>query len=245
MDIYLYTIKLIDPLFYAREGMSGAFTPQYVHATAMNHAFASAVSQNDENQPYITAEQNGGANIPRYSSSLISKYFYLTPARLKSKPNYYAEIVKGDGDRLIQLGYGASGSGKNEVLKAYHIYSLAPESILEGYLYTKLSSDLFPSLLRLGSFRGIVHFDIEGPYKIVSYEEIERYCDHPVDPLVCNVIRGIPVSMLPYPVCDQALVDKVWEISYKKHGQRTYVAALPNFKKLGVQPIEEGSSLIM
>jgi len=251
MELYAYTIKLIDPLFFAQEGISGAFTPLYIHATALNHAFAWAIGQKREDQPYVMTEENGGSNYPRYTNSLIDKDFYLTPARLKGYSNYYTEIAKGDGDKYIQVRYGTSKmNGRyirrrfhNEILKAYQLYPLSPESIFEGYLYTKLDISLFPTLIRLGSFRGLASLKLKGPFKVINYNEKQRYCDHPVDPLVSEVCRGITVSMLPYPVVDQALVDEVWEI--RKYRQRIFVASLPNAAKATEQPIKSGSALIV
>ena len=105
MKLYSYSIKLIDPLFFAREGISGAFTPPYIHATALNHALTWAMGKSREDQPYVMSEENGGRNSPRYETSRIDENFYATPARLKGSPTYYNEIVKGDGDKNIQIGY--------------------------------------------------------------------------------------------------------------------------------------------
>lgn len=247
MKLYSYGIKLIDPLFFAREGISGAFTPPYIHATALNHAVTWAMGKSREDQSYFMTEGNGGRNCPRYKSSLIDKDFYLTPARLNGAPNYYTEIVKGDGDRNIQVGYGAAKIndipvGKNEVLKAYRIYSIAPESLFEGYLFARSETEQFPKLIRLGSFRGLAILEINESLKIIGREN-KKYCDHPVDPLVSKVLRGIPVPMLPYPVVDQAMVDEVLEI--RKFGQRIFVASVPIGDNAKVEPIRNGPSLVI
>ncbi len=247
MDLYSYSLKLIDPLFFAREGISGAFTPPYIHATALNHALSWAMGKERPDQPYFMAEENGGINSPRYETSWIDENFYATPARLRGTPTYYTEIVKGDGDKNIQIGYGAAkingvAVGRNEVLKAYRIYSIAPESGFEGYLYSNIHPTKFPSIIRLGSFRGLALFEIDAPYKIIGKEK-KKYCDHPVDPLVSKVLRGTPIPMLPYPVVDQALVEDVVEI--RKFRQRIFVAALPIQQGLKTEPVRQSSSLII
>lgn len=247
MKLYSYSIKLIDPLFFAREGISGAFTPPYIHATALNHALAWAMGKSREDQPYFMTDKNGGQNKPRYESSLIDKNFYLTPARMNGSPNYYTEIVKGDGEKTIQVGYGAVRInnipvGKNEVLKAYRIYSIAPESVFEGYLFSRIDVNRFPKLIRLGSFRGLAYLEINEPLKIIGKEK-QKYCDHPVDPLVSKVIRGTPVPMLPYPVADQAMVDEVLEI--RRFGQRMFVASLSFLETEKHEPIRNSPSIIV
>jgi CRISPR type I-D-associated protein Csc1 len=247
MELYSYFIKLIDPIFFAREGISGAFSPPYLHATALNHALAWGIGKGREDQPYFMTEENGGKNSPRYKTSWIDENFYLTPARPMGSVAYHTEIVKGDGDKNIQVGYGAAKIngvpvGKNEVLKAYRIYSIAPESEFEGYLYSNISTDKFPSLIRLGSFRGLAVFQIDKSYKVVGFEK-KKYCDHPVDPLVNKVLRGSAVPMLPYPIVDQALVQEVWEI--RKYRQRVFVAALPFQEKAKIEPVKHGASLII
>ena len=94
--IFRYGITLLDALFYSREGLSGAITPKYLHATAVNHAAAYALGINPENQPYIISENNGGRNVPRYENSLICGDFYFTPARPKGTITYQPEIAKGE-----------------------------------------------------------------------------------------------------------------------------------------------------
>jgi len=247
MNLYSYSLKLIDPLFFAREGISGAFTPPYIHATALNHALAWAMGKSRNDQSYLMTNKNGDRNMPFYESSLISKDFYLTPARLKGSPSYYTEIVKGDGDKTIQVGYGAArinnvSVGRNEVLKAYRIYSIAPESFFKGYLYLRIDAEQLPKLIRLGSFRGLAVFEINGPLKIIGREK-QKYCDHPVDPLVNKVLRGISVPMLPYPVVDQAMVEDVLEI--RRHGQRAFVASLLIEDSAQVEPIRNSPSIIV
>lgn len=248
MELFSFTIKLVDPIFFARESISGAFTPPYLHATALNHAVTWAMGKTRDDQSYFMTEQQGGRNTPHYENSLIDDDFYLTPARLVGPPNYYTEIVKGDGDRAIQVGYGAAkingvNVGKNEVLKAYRIYSLAPESLLEGYLLARIDiREKVPKLIRLGSFRGIASLELGGPYKILGKEK-RKYCDHPIDPLVSKVIRGVSVAMLPYPIVDQAMAEDVLEI--RKYGQRAFVASVFHEENKGVVPERYSSSAII
>lgn len=251
MELFSFRIKLIDPVFFAREAISGAFTPPYIHATALNHAVAWAMGKDRNDQSYLMTDQQGGRNTPRYENSLIDDDFYFTPARLAGSPNYYTEIVKGDGDKAIQIGYGKTEfEGKrikrrfhNEILKAYRIYSLAPESVLEGYIHARNAiHERIPKLIRLGSFRGIASLEIGGQHRIISQEK-RKYCDHPIDPLVSRVIRGISVPMLPYPIADQAIAENVLEI--KKYGQRVFIASVFDEDNKQVLPEKHSSSAIV
>jgi len=247
MNLYSYSLKLLDPLFFAREGISGAFTPPYIHATALNHAVAWAMGKSRNEQSYLMTNINGDRNVPFYKSSLIDNDFYLTPARLKGSPSYYTEIVKGDGDKTIRAGYGAAkinnvSVGRNEVLKAYRIYSIALESIFEGYLYLNIDVERLPRLIRLGSFRGLAILEVNGPLRIIGKEK-KKYCDHPVDPLVSKVLRGISVPMLPYPIVEQAMVDDVLEI--RKYRQRIFVSSVFSGVSEKVEPIRNNPSIML
>ncbi len=249
MELFSFRIKLIDPVFFAREGISGAFTPPYLHATALNHAITWAMGKKRDDQSYLMADQYGGRNTPRYESSLIDNDFYFTPARIVGSPNYYTEIVKGDGDRAIQMGYGITEfEGNrirrrfhNELLKAYRIYSLAPESVFEGYMLSPSRIDSMPELIRLGSFRGVASLELSS-LKIIGREK-RKYCDHPVDPLVSKVIRGVPVPMLPYPIVDQAMAADVFE--FRKHGQRAFVASVFNEDHRRVTPERYSATVVI
>ncbi|MDD5089729.1 MAG: hypothetical protein PHQ23_02330, partial [Candidatus Wallbacteria bacterium] len=106
MRIYPYTVRLIDPLFYSRESLSGAFTPPYLHATAINHAVAWAMGRSRIDQSYLISDAAGGRNVPRYANSFIEPDFYFTPASLEGDLDYYAETVKGDMDYYISPGFG-------------------------------------------------------------------------------------------------------------------------------------------
>lgn len=206
MIIFHYNIKLIDPLFYSREGLGGAVTPCYLHATAINHAVAYAIGAGI-NQSYITAENSGGRNIPRYGSSHISQEFYFTPARLIGNPRYLPEIAKGELDGFVRKGYPGA-----EVLRASQLFSLVPETEFEGFGYIKDPAFL-PKIIRLGSFRGkakltAIFAKLLGP--------IERaLVDHPTDPLVNKTSRGVMVTMFPYPIVENAVCENAYKIRLK------------------------------
>ncbi len=207
MIIFQYNIKLIDPLFYSREGLGGAVTPIYIHATAINHAVAYAVGAGID-QPYIMAENNGGRNTPRYASSHISQDFYFTPARLKGNPSYLQEIAKGELDGFVRKGYPGA-----EVLRASHLFSLVPETKFEGYGYIK-DSNFTPKIIRLGSFRGKAKLTINFAKFLRPIES--GLVDHPTDPLVCKTSRGVMINMFPYPVIENAVCETCYKIRVKK-----------------------------
>jgi len=207
----------MDPLFYAREGLSGAITPRHLHATAINCAVAYILNIKPEEQPYITSETNGGANIPRYKNSKIADEFYLTPARPKGNINYLPEIAKGDADGFITLGFGGiklkgRSISRPEVLKAYRLFFIPPETEFEGYLleYKEIT---FPELIRLGSFRGKAVLRLE-EVRIVGKSN-KGMVSHPVDPLVSKVVRGVMVNIFPYPVVENAVCENCLQIREK------------------------------
>lgn len=223
--IFRYDIELLDALFYSRERLSGAITPKYLHATAVNHAVTYALGINPENQPYIISENNGGRNTPRYENSLISEDFYFTPARPRGNVTYLPEIVKGELDGFVKRGYGAGARGRAEVLKASLLFSIPPEMKFEGYLICKKELD-FPRVIRLGSFRGKARLKRD-EVKVVG-EESEELVEHPVDPLVSEVTRGVMINMFPYPIVENAICKNSIEI--RERGLRKYVARPPSFQ---------------
>lgn len=227
MEIYPYTIKLIDPLFYSREALSGAYTPTYLHATAVNHAVAWSIGRTREDQSYVISEEKGGRNIPRYNHSWIEPDFYFTPASLNGAVNYLVEMVKGDMDYLIQPGFGQAkllgkNIGRNEVLKAYRIFSIPPEAEFNGYLHAdpEIISHL-PACIRLGSFRGKAILTTGKAMKTFGIVS-DQYVNHPVDPLVSKVKRGVMIGMFPYPIVDSAFAEYAYET--RNHGQREFIA---------------------
>ena len=233
MKVYLYRLQLIDPIFFAREGISGAFTTPFIHATAINHAILWAMGEEFDDQSYIN---NDNRNVPKYYSSKITDDFYFTPARPCWSKGYYLEHVKGDGDKFIQAGYGATKIKvpgfteertvkrrfHNELLKAYTIFSIPPETEFEGYLYSKLNPEEFPKLIRLGSFRGLAQLQILEECRIL-YSDKNKPCQHTVDPLVHKPKRGILIPMLPYPIVDNPLIEDVLFI--KKQKFKVYIAS--------------------
>lgn len=207
MKIFKYTLKLIDPLFYSLEGLSGATTPKFIHATAINHAVLYATEKDLKFQPYLMAEENGGRNIPRYRNSLVSQEFYLTPARLKGNVVYMPEIAKGELDGFVVKGYPGA-----EVLRASRLFSIAPESEFEGYGFLTDGFEL-PSLVRLGSFRGKARLEWE---EVMFIKQMtNESVDHPVDPLVSEAIRGVMVNLFPYPLVENAICKSCLEIREK------------------------------
>ena len=227
MEIYPYTVKLIDPLFYSHEALSGAYTPAYLHATALNHAVAWSMGRVREDQSYIISEQNGGRNIPRYNHSWIEPDFYFTPASIVGGVNYIVETVKGDMDYLIQPGFGQAkilgkSIGRNEVLKAYRIFAIPSETEFAGYLHADpdIIKDL-PTCIRLGSSRGKAFLKIGDKIKTFGIAP-DEYINHPVDPLVSKVKRGVMIGMFPYPIVDSALAEYAYEI--RDHGRREFIA---------------------
>lgn len=227
MEIYPYTIKLIDPLFYSHEALSGAYTTAYIQATAINHAVAWSMGRLREDQCYIISEEKGGRNIPRYNHSWIEPDFYFTPASPKGPVNYLVEIVKGDMDYLIQPGFGQAkilgkNIGRNEVLKAYRIFSIPPETEFNGYLHADPEIiNRMPVCIRLGSFRGKAILTIDKRIKTFGIVS-DQYVNHPVDPLVSKVKRGVMIGMFPYPIVDSACAEYAYEI--RNHGQREFIA---------------------
>ncbi len=204
MNIYKYRIKLLDPLFYSREGLSAAITPKHLHATAINHAVAYAMSINSENQPYIISEANGGRNTPRYKNSIASDDFYFTPARAEGNISYSPQIVKGELDGFIRKGYPGA-----EILRASLLYFISPESVFSGYVFSKKELE-FPEMIRLGSFRGKAKLTLR-EVRIVK-EIRSTLVDHPIDPLVHNAQRGVMVNMFPYPVVENSICSECIEI---------------------------------
>ena len=228
-------------MFYSRAGLAGAFTPSYIHATAINHAVAFSLNIETANQPYVMSDSNGGRDIPRYQNSKASDSFYFTPARLSGNLNYLSEMVKGDGDKYIQLGYGAS-TGKKEILKASKIFSIPPESIFEGYVFIFNEELILPSLIRLGSFRGKAELSLLNELKL-SDKKLAAYVEHPVDPLISAPKKGRLVNMLPYPIVDNAFCDNSLEVY--EHGKKIYVAMPESYNIPKIEKISASKGMVI
>ncbi len=228
-------------MFYSREGLAGAFTPSYIHATAINHAVAFSLNIEPANQPYIMMESNGGRDIPRYENSKATDSFYFTPARLSGNLNYFGEVVKGDGDKYVQLGYGKS-TGKKEILKASKIFSIPPESIFEGFVLIFKEEILMPQLIRLGSFRGKAELTLSNELKL-SDKKIVGYVDHPVDPLITSPRKGRFVNMLPYPIVDNAFCDNCLEVY--DHGKKIYIGLPENYAIPTLEKISASKGMVI
>lgn len=251
MQVYLYKLHIIDPIFFAREGISGAFTTPYIHATAINHSVLWAMGKEFDDQPYIN---NDNRNVPKYHSSKITDEFYFTPARPCNSIGYYSEHVKGNGDKFIQAGYGATKIKvpgfteertvkrrfHNELLKAYTIFSIPRETEFAGYLYSKLTPEEFPKLIRLGSFRGLAQLKILEECKILQSDK-NKPCLHPVDPLVHKPKRGVLIPMLPYPIVENPVIENVLLIRVKKY--KVYIATSPGFPKSSPKVLRGGTEI--
>lgn len=216
MKVFVYSIYLLDPLFYAREGLSAAFTPPYLHATAINFAVNAALGIYPEGQPYVVSDHNGGRNIPRYKNSLSSDKFYFTPAKLTSPLKYFPEWTKGENDGF------AAQTKMGEVLKAEILNYLPPETEFKGFLLSK-EDIAFPDLIRLGTFRGKARLFVE-EQEIVRALEKEQTASHPVDPLLSEVFRGIMINMFPYPIIENATVKHGLEVRNRKEPLMKVVA---------------------
>lgn len=223
IKVYEARIVLIDPLFYAREGLSGAFTPLYLHATALNHALAAVLPVSisgiidPEVQSYVISDSNRPKDVPRYKNSLVATAFYITPVRALGAIKYLPEWTKGENDKFVNQ------VKQGEPLKAEILHYLPPETEFEGFLVSQTSM-FFPPIIRLGSFRGKARLQLS-EVEVVNVIQDEATASHPVDPLVTKVYRGVMVNMFPYPVVDNATI---------KHGVKIKAANGKAFKIVGM-----------
>ncbi len=220
-DVTLYRTRviLLDPLFYSREGLSGGFTPLVLHATALNHAYASAVGICLPGQAYLQRPAPGARspNVPFYSDSLVLDGLYLTPMEPRGTVSYLAETTKGDKDGFLQ-----PITKGGEIFKAYRLHYIPPDTEFEGFALSLGDSVVENKLfLRLGSFRGSARFRAE---KIGSVSKVltDVFVDHPVDPLVSQVTRGAAVNIFPYPILRNARCKRVYQTLFR--GRKLTVA---------------------
>lgn len=218
MDIYRYELKLLDAVYYAREGLAGAITPPFLHATAMNGALAAAMNCDPENQPLLLSDRNGGRNRPRYADSRLSSRFYTTAASPVGPVRYRMEIAKGENDGFLDI-HKRKVKGlrridtREQPLRYARLFFLAPETVFEGYFFLYDANLLLPELLRLGSFRAPARVRWQ-PAKRWRRTDRPTRVDHPVDPLVAHVRRGIFVNMLPYGLVTNAIVDSAFDLRF-------------------------------
>lgn len=235
---FRYLITLYDPLFYAREGLAASHTPPLLHATAVNNAVCAALSFNVEQQPFVIADSNGGMDTPRYENSLISDQFYFTPASVLEAADDWPEIVKGDNEGFFFKVVAG------EILKASRLHFIAPETEFSGMGLIADPDLALPKQIRLGSFRGVARLQVEIASKFKPLAQDEAHAvDHPVDPLVSNVRRGVMQNMFPYPVVENAVCDNVYQVSFDRPrlGAKKARIAWPNdiatpLKPDGVKP---------
>jgi len=242
---FRYRITLFDPLFYAREGLSASHTPNVLHATAINGAVSAALNINSEAQPFVIADNNGGMDTPRYENSLITDKFYFTPAAISGSADDWPEIVKGDNEgfffRVVA----------GEILKASRLHFVAPESQFVGLGLVWDRDVRLPERIRLGSFRGVARLETEFATKFKPLPANESHTvDHPVDPLVSTVKRGVMNNMFPYPVVQNASCQRVFEVTFegKEIGKKKHMRlAWPNDFETPKKPerVKSGPSAII
>ena len=220
--IYLYKIKLLDPLFYSREGLSSSLTVPYLHATAVNFAVKNALNIDRKEHPYLVSDDDGiSRDNPRYKNSLVCDDFYFTPARLITPLKYFPEVTKGENDGFIFK------TKPGEVLQAGTLNYISPESIFEGFLIERKAYK-WPKIIRLGSFRGKAILELI-ELELITICKFNIIVSHPVDPLVTDVKKGVAIAMFPYPIVENAECSKC--VITKLKG-RTFRVAFPSLWEL-------------
>ncbi len=209
MTCFRYRITLFDPLYYAREGLFGAYTPPVLHGTAVNHAMTAALGLHPERQPYVIAETNGGMDVPRYADSRASSLFYFTPAAVEGAAGDWSEIAKGDNEGFL------FSVVAGEILKATQLHFLPPETRFVGLALALDDEPSFPRRIRLGSFRGVARLELE-PALSAKALPGPAPVDHPVDPLVSRPVRGVMLNLFPYPLVQNAVCARVYELKFQR-----------------------------
>lgn len=243
VTIYRTRLTLLDPLFYAREGLSGGFTPMVIHATALNHAYAAATGINLPGQAYMQIPKSNARSpdIPYYENSLVLNNIYLTPMEPSSNISYIAEITKGENDGFFSI------TRQGEILKAYRLHYIPPDSEFEGFGLSLGNANIeSPLILRLGSFRGSARFSAE---RIGNVKEViqDAFVDHAVDPLVSEVIRGAAINIFPYPVIRNAKCRKSYGIFYR--GRKLIIAIPQGYPEepaipIRIKPDKSGTAFV-
>lgn len=217
MDVYRYYVELQDFLFYAQEAVAGTVTPRLLHATAMNYALAYVMNIVPEEQPYLMKSQ-AGRNVPAYESSLIQGAgFYATAASVDNvaRVRLSTFLVKGD-----EEGYGYITGKGGEVLRVSRVSMLPPGTVFKGFIISRKRHE-FPSRIRLGRFRIPARLGLTRG-EVVSMRE-KHVVDHPVDPLVTSVKKGVLLPVLPYPLVAKAYLENCLAVKFDK--DTFYVAA--------------------
>ena len=221
MDVFHYRIRLLDSVYFAREGLKGAVTPPLLHATALNCAVETAANLSPSQHPYVMSEQNGGRNVPRYENSLISNAFYMTPAQPLGPIDYRVEIAKGENDGLLRIQKRKPDRKRGikrvdittQALRFCTLHFLPPETEFSGFLFLQRETLDLPELIRLGSFRAPASVKWS---KASRFRPIGKKAPiaHAVDPLVTTVTRGVMANMLPYGVVQNATASDVLEAQF-------------------------------
>ena len=218
MNIVRYTIALHDPLYYAREGLDGAFTPPCIHATALNCAVSDALCETPDQQPFVQIGADEGKDAPRYKDSRISRRFYLTPAAPELF-GYWTEMAKGENDGFVSF------VRAGEILKATQLNFIPPETQFTGFAI--IEEDLaLPRMIRLGSFRGIAELKTE-PCEQPTRSDKPQLVSHYVDPLVSRIQRGVMMNLFPYPIVGNAVCHNVVGVRHS-YTKRRYRIAWPD-----------------
>ncbi len=155
------------------------------------------------------AETNGGMDVPRYNDSRASRHFYFTPAAVEGAPGDWTEIAKGDNEGfLFRVVPG-------EILKATPLHFLPPETSFTGLALADEEVGAFPQRIRLGSFRGVAWLEMDAAESVKAIAG-PALADHPVDPLVSSPVRGAMVNLFPYPLVQNAVCPKVFQLKFQR-----------------------------
>ncbi len=148
-------------------------------------------------------------DVPRYADSRASHHFYFTPAAVEGSPGDWSEITKGDNEGyLFRVKAG-------EILKATQLHFLPPETRFTGLALAVDEEMTFPKRIRLGSFRGVAWLEMDAAESIKAIGG-PAPVDHTVDPLVSSPVRGVMLNLFPYPLVQNAVCPKVYELKFQR-----------------------------